>query len=106
MENFQLVLAGTPCLQKFRVTHGRRDNFCPCKQFVSASRDNFSFPDSHAIKQITACFRSHNLALRAILFIYLFIYLASPTRTGSIGGGGGGPDTVPARASVSRIAVR
>ena len=92
MESFQLVLAGrvtlvvgTPCLQN-RVTLGRRDNFCPCKQFVPASRDNFSFPDSQAIKQITACFRSHNLALRAILV--------------------GGPDTVPARASVSHIAVR
>ena len=73
MESFQLVSAGTvtlavgtPCLQN-RVTLGRRDNFCSCKQFVSASTDNFSFPDSQAFKQITACFRSHNLALRAIL---------------------------------------
>jgi hypothetical protein len=69
MESFQLVSAGrvtlavgTPCLQN-RVTLGRRDNFCPCKKFVSASTDNFSFPDSQVFKQITACFRSHNLAL-------------------------------------------
>ena len=69
MESFQLVSAGTvtlavgtPCLQN-RVTLGRRDNFCPCKKFVSASTDNFTFPDSQVFKQITACFRSHNLAL-------------------------------------------
>ena len=63
MESFQLVSAGrvtlavrTPCLRN-----------SPCNQFVSASRDNISFPKSQAFEQITACFRSHNLVLRAIL---------------------------------------
>jgi hypothetical protein len=61
MERFQLVSAGrvtlavgTPCLRSRVTLACRRDNYCPYKQFVSASMDNFSFPDSlQAFKQIT-----------------------------------------------------
>ena len=74
MESFQLVWAGRvslavgiPCLRN-RVTLVGGTTFVDVNSLsVSPSMDNFSFPDSQAFKQITACFRSHNLVFRAIL---------------------------------------